>query len=391
MTAALIIGARTFGPADLLAWQDDHTGLSENERAALSFCQRWLGGAEEFVVHTSGSTGAPKPITLRREQMLASAQATGEALGLRAGMRALVCLPVRYIAGQMMLVRGLVLGLAMTVVEPAGDPLAGLPDDVTFDFTAVVPLQLQALLDGPPGYEDRLNRMQAILVGGATVSAALEQQTQALTAPVYHTYGMTETATHIALRRLNGPGASPVFHPLPGVEIAVDDRGCLRVKGPMTLDQWLQTNDLVEIIPSNLPTPLPLRGASQPPATCHLPPRTFRWLGRWDNVINSGGVKVQVEVVEAAVEQAWLALGLAEQRFFVAGVPDERLGEAVTLVIEGAPLATEVEEVLLADISTRLDRFQRPRGAVYRTQLVETATGKIDRQASQDTAADEES
>jgi O-succinylbenzoic acid--CoA ligase len=259
-------------------------------------------------------------------------------------------------------------------------------------------LQLQTLLDGLPGYKGRLNRMQAILVGGAPVSAALEQQVQALAAPVFHTYGMTETATHIALRRLNGPDASPYFHPLPGVEIDVDDRGCLRVKGPMTLDHWLQTNDLVELARAKLPTPLPLRGASRPPATCNLPPATchlpsctFRWLGRWDNVINSGGVKVQVEGVEAAVERAWLALGLAERRFFVTGVPDERLGEAVTLVIEGAPLTTEVEEVLLADISTRLDRFQRPRRAVYRTQLVETATGKIDRQASLVNVADEES
>jgi O-succinylbenzoic acid--CoA ligase len=208
--------------------------------------------------------------------------------------------------------------------------------------------------------------MRAILVGGAPVSAALEQQIQTLTAPVYHTYGMTETATHIALRRLNGPDASPWFHPLPGVAIDVDNRGCLRVKGPMTLDHWLQTNDLVELAP----------------ATCHLPPATFRWLGRWDNVVNSGGVKVQVEIVEAAVEQAWLALGWPERRFFVAGLPDERLGEAVTLVVEGAPLAVEDEQALLAATQRRLERFQQPRRVIYSPRLVATATGKIDRRAS---------
>ena len=241
---------------DSLRLRRDNASLNDNQRAALDFCQRWLDGATEFIVRTSGSTGAPKPISLRREQMEASARATGEALGLRAGMRALVCLPVRYIAGQMMLARGLVLGLAMTLVEPAGDPLAGLPADATFDFTAVVPLQLQTLLAGPSGYRERLNQMRAILVGGAPVSAALEQQIQTLTAPVYHTYGMTETATHIALRPLNGPGASSWFHPLPGVAIDVDNRGCLRVKGPMTLSHLLQTNDLVELAP----------------ATCNLPP-----------------------------------------------------------------------------------------------------------------------
>lgn len=381
MTATLTIGFRTFNQHDLLAGIADQSVLSDNARAALDFCRRWLAGQQEFVVNTSGSTGAPKPISLRREQMEASARATGEALGLRAGKTALVCLPVRYIAGQMMLARGLVLGLAMTLVEPAGDPLAGLPPHAVFHFTAVVPLQLQTLLAGPPGYRERLNQMQAILVGGAPVNAALEQHIQTLTAPVYHTYGMTETATHIALRRLNGPNASPYFHPLPGVAIGVDDRDCLRVKGPMTLDHWLQTNDLVELAPAT---------CNQQPAPCHLQPAPFRWLGRWDNVINSGGVKVQVEMVEAAVEQSLLALGWPERRFFVAGLPDERLGEAVTLVVEGAPLAVKDEQALLADTQRRLERFQQPRGVVYSPRLVETATGKIDRRTSQAGVAGQE-
>lgn len=366
MATTLTINSRTLSQRELLTGITDLSSLSDNACAALDFCQRWLSGAQEFVVRTSGSTGAPKPITLRREQMAASARATGEALGLIAGMRSLVCLPVRFIAGQMMLVRGLELGLAMTLVEPASDPLAGLPADATFDFTAVVPLQLATLLNGPGGYLERLNGMQAMLVGGAPVSTALEQQIQLLTAPVFHTYGMTETATHVALRRLNGPDASPYFHLLPGVEIDVDERQCLRVKGPMTLDQWLQTNDLVELAP----------------ATCPLPPATFRWLGRYDNVINSGGVKVQVEAVEAAVERAWLALGLAERRFFVAGLPDERLGQAVTLVIEGKALPCVEEEALLAALERRLGRFARPRRVIYLSRLLETASGKLDRGAS---------
>ncbi len=387
MTTSLAIGAQTYGLTDLLAWHDDHVSLSNNERTALDFCQRWLRGDAEFVVRTSGSTGAPKPISLRREQMQASARATAQALGLRAGMRALVCLPVRYIAGQMMLARGLELGLAMTLVEPASDPLASLPTDAFFDFTAVVPLQLQALLDGPASYRARLNQMQAILVGGAPVSAALEARVQAVAAPVYHTYGMTETATHIALRRLNGPNASPSFHPLPGVELAVDDRNCLRIKAPMTLNQWLQTNDLVELAPATCHLQpatchLPPATCNLQPATFDLPPATFRWLGRYDNVINSGGVKVQVEAVETAVERAWLALGLAERRFFVAGLPDERLGEAVTLVVEGEPLPAAQEAALAAALAQVLPAYHVPRQVIYTPSFVETATGKIDRRAS---------
>ena len=376
MSASLAVGDQRYSAAALAAGPGDDPARSAHVAAALDFCRRWLAGQEEFTVHTSGSTGAPKPITLRREQMAASAAATGQALGLRPGMAALVCLPVRYIAGQMMLVRGLELGLAMTLVEPSGDPLASLPAAARFDFTAVVPLQLQTLLAGPPGYRARLSGMTAILVGGAPVSAALEQQLASLAAPVWHTYGMTETATHIALRRLNGPDASPWFHPLPGVEIDVDPRGCLRLRGPMTLGQWLQTNDLIEL-PSTNADPLP---PHRSPSTVHGSP--FRWLGRWDNVINSGGVKVQVERVEAAVERAWLALGLAERRCFVAGTPDARLGEAVTLIIEGTPLAAATQEALLAELTARVQRFERPRRVRYLLALAETASGKIDRAAS---------
>lgn len=375
MSASLAVGDQRYSAAALAAGPGDDPARSAHVAAALDFCRRWLAGQEEFTVHTSGSTGAPKPITLRREQMAASAAATGQALGLRPGMAALVCLPVRYIAGQMMLVRGLELGLAMTLVEPSGDPLASLPAAARFDFTAVVPLQLQTLLAGPPSYRARLSGMTAILVGGAPVSAALEQQLASLAAPVWHTYGMTETATHIALRRLDGPDASPWFHPLPGVELDVDERNCLRLKGPMTLDRWLQTNDLVDLIPADAArfTPHAAR---------------FRWLGRWDNVINSGGVKVQVERVEAAVEQAWLALGLAERRCFVAGTPDARLGEAVTLIIEGAPLPAATQEALLAELTARVQRFERPRRVRYLLALAETASGKIDRAASLAQVAD---
>ena len=373
MNATLTIGPRTYTGNDLRTLPADITTLgdTDNERSALAFCRDWLAGVEQFVISTSGSTGDPKPIVLRREQMLASALATGEALDLLAGMSALVCLPVRYIAGQMMLVRGLVLGLSITVVEPASDPLSNLAIDTQFDFTALVPLQLQTLLDGPRTYHERLNAMHTILVGGAPVNAALEERIQTLSAPVYHTYGMTETATHIALRRLNSPNASTDFHPLPGVEIDIDPRGCLRIKAPMTLNQWLQTNDLVKL------------SAPQPPAPSpQSPPPTFRWLGRWDNVVNTGGVKVQIEKVEAAVGSIWRALGLAERRYFVAGLPDKRLGEAVTLVIEGEPMDAGDQTTLQSALAANLDLYEAPRRVIYIPTFATTDTGKIDRRSS---------
>ncbi len=382
LSVALTVGGRLYDRAQLLAWDavQADPALSENARASLAFAAAWLAGDEEFTLSTSGSTGAPKPIRLARNQLAASAHATGEALGLQRGQRALVCLPTRYIAGRMMLVRGLVLGLAMTVVEPAADPLAGLDAAWQPDFAAFVPLQLETLLDAAlvaPAdscfgddtetafrYRRRLEGMTAILVGGGPVSPPLQAKIARLSAPVYHTYGMTETATHIALRRLNGPHASPAFVPLLGVALALDARGCLTIRGAVTDGALLTTNDLVDLRADG----------------------TFVWLGRWDNVINSGGVKVyseQVEETVAALQAQAGGTGWAARRLAVTGLPDERLGQVVTLVLEGTPLPAAEEDVLQAALRTLLDRFALPRRFVYLPHIPLTPTGKIDRQALQ--------
>lgn len=364
----------------LLTWNETQAApsLSENERATLQFAHEWLSDAQRFALQTSGSTGTPKPIYLSRSQMEASAIATGAALGLHLGQQALVCLPTRYVAGRMMLVRGFVLGLDMQVVEPASDPLAALPPDVRPDFAAFIPLQMQTLLDialvAPSDscyaddtarsfrYRRLLEGMQAILLGGGPIDDALKRSVEQLSVPVYHTYGMTETATHVALRRLTGPARSEAFVPLPGVDLSLDDRGCLAIRGPMTAGVWLQTNDIVDLRSDG----------------------SFVWQGRWDNVINTGGIKVQVEQVEAAVaacqarhaDLAWVGRRLA-----IAGLPDARLGQAVTLVLEGAPLTEPAESAIQDALRAELDRFALPRRFAYVPALPMTPTGKIDRKA----------
>lgn len=337
--------------------------LSDQAGATLEFCHQWLHGQEEFVVHTSGSTGNPRPFTLHRNQMIASAYSTGQALGLQAGQWALVCLPTRYIAGRMMLVRGMVLGLAMTVVEPSSHPLANLPPDARFDFTALVPLQLETILAGSPEGLDMLNRMQSILVGGGPVSASLEARLQAITAPIYHTYGMTETVSHIALRRLNGAQRSDRFLPLPGVTLGQDTRGCLTIQAPMTRDEVLVTNDLVERFPDS----------------------SFRWTGRHDNIINSGGVKIQLEQVEQALTAVLTSLeggSLSTRDFFVGPLPDARLGQVVTLVMEGTTLDAATETAIQGALQSYLNRYAIPRRFCYLPRLQRTPTGKIDRLAN---------
>jgi len=337
--------------------------LSENARHTLRFCRAWLGEPNAFVVHTSGSTGQPKPITLTRTQMETSSRLTGRALGLQPGDRALVCLPTRYIAGRMMLVRGFVLGLPMTVVEPSSNPLRQIADNAAFEFTALTPHQLHTMLSESPRAPSVLNHMRAILVGGGPVSTALHARIRTLAAPIYHTYGMTETVTHIALRRLNGPDASDAFTPLEGVQLDLDDRGCLTIRAPVTRGRVLHTNDRVELRPDG----------------------SFVWLGRVDNVINSGGVKVQVEPVETALEQVLHILDdgrHAERRFFVGPLPDARLGQRVAAILEGAPLSTQTEERIRKALAQTVDRYALPRTFVYLPQLVETPTGKIDRPAN---------
>jgi O-succinylbenzoic acid--CoA ligase len=343
--------------------------VSAYERRVLQFCQQWLSGQETFTLQTSGSTGQPKPIPLTRTQMVTSAHWTGHALGLQPGDRALVCLSVAYIAGMMMLVRGFELGLHLTVLDPVSRPLAAFAPARRFDFTAMVPLQLHETLHSNAYESAILNDMQAVLIGGAPVSLALEEHSQGVQAPLYHTYGMTETVSHIALRRMNGPQRSERFTPFEEVRLGVDARGCLTITSALTRGDLLYTNDLVEFHADG----------------------SFRWLGRIDNVINSGGVKVHIEQVERAIE-AWLMHyqgGVyAERRFFVGPLAHPRLGHAVVAVIEGELDGGAVDGTpaftmaLRTSLQQALTPYEIPRQVYFVPQLFETLTGKIDRGAN---------
>ena len=345
--------------ATQLAAKNPPTTLTEYETLAWRLCHDWLTGCEQFTLHTSGSTGTPKPVVLTRRQMAASAAMTGRALGLQPGDTALVNLNVQYIAGVMMLVRGLELGLHLTVAEPTANPMAALPTtDSRFDFQSYVPLQIKAASQTPEGLA-LLDTAKAVLVGGAPVSLMLETQLQAVESPVYQTYGMTETVSHVALRRLNGLQRRDFYTALPEVSFAQDERGCLVIQAPQLHDAPLVTNDVVELLSA----------------------QTFRWLGRADNVINSGGVKVQAETVEAEAGRILAEMGLA-RRFFVAGVPDARLGEAVTLVLEGGPIGNQQEAVVLQGLKDRLPRYHAPAQVIHVPVFVDTPTGKIDRRTT---------
>jgi O-succinylbenzoic acid--CoA ligase len=350
-------------PVAQLAHVCNDPSWSDFERRVLQFGRAWQSGCATFTLQTSGSTGEPKPITITRDQMVTSARLTVRALGLKPGDCALVCLGIDYIAGMMMLVRGLECGLPLTIVDPVSRPLAAFAPSARFDFTAMVPLQLQETLHGAPHEFEILDAMQGVLIGGGPVSQSLEVQLQRVSAPLYHTYGMTETVSHIALRRLNGAERSDRFVPFDGVHLQLDARGCLAITSVLTRGETLYTNDLVELHADG----------------------TFVWLGRFDNVINSGGVKVQIEKVETALETCLLhgCKGMyADRRFFVGALDDQRLGQAVVAVIEGDAWSSEIESVIRGELQPLLTRYEVPRHFFFVPHLIETRTGKIDRRSN---------
>lgn len=339
-------------------WKDYET-LPAYAREVLNFCHQWLHGATVFHQQTSGSTGKPKQIVVSREQMIASARMTARALGLQAGDRALLCLSAAYIAGKMMLVRAMETGMAVEAVPPTSQPLAHTREAP--DFIAVVPLQMKAMLDS--GAEDiyqQLNRMKAIIVGGAPVSSSLEEAVdRTLRCPVYSTYGMTETVSHVALRRLNGSAKSGYFQVLPGIEVRQDARGCLMLRGAVTQHEWLTTNDVVEMQDG----------------------QHFRWRGRADHVINSGGVKIHTEELEKKLEAGIQLLGQGRQ-YFVAGLEDDKLGQKVCLFVEGeTPNATLLRK-LQNWWQQHLSAYERPKEIFFLSRFVYTPNGKISRSKS---------
>lgn len=320
---------------------------------ALSFCQQWINGHQQFSISTSGSTGVPKAIQLERKQMQASAKKTIKALQLPTGSNFLVCLNTEFIGGKMMLVRGLEYNMNLYLAEPSSNPFIGIDDTLHLDFAAMVPLQIQTIIEEGGKALTKLNSMKALIIGGAPVSYSLLQEIEKLKVPIYATYGMTETVSHIALKKLNGVNRSDYFQLLDGIEIKLDNRGCLIIKGDVTNNQTIITNDIIDLVDQ----------------------KHFRWLGRADNIINTGGVKVHPEQVENQIEKVFNKLELTN-RFFIAGQPDEKLGQKVTLFIEGEMFNSVIIKENMNEV---LSKYECPKEIHFVLKFAETGSGKLNR------------
>lgn len=308
------------------------------------FLNEWFNDSSVITVHTSGSTGTPKELVARKDQMMQSARLTCEFLNLQAGDTALLCMNLRYIGAMMVVVRSLVAGLNLIVRPASGHPLSDISEPLK--FAAMVPLQVYNTLHTPEEKE-QLKQTEILIIGGGAVDEALEAEIKSLPIAVYSTYGMTETLSHIALRRLNGNSASNHYYPFSSVELSLSPENTLVIKAPLVCDDILQTNDIARIYPDG----------------------SFTILGRKDNVINSGGIKIQAEEIEKVLRP------FIPMPFVITSVPDPRLGQAVTLLFEGE---LDIEE-LKNKVQEILSPYNRPKYIRMVDFIPQTGNGKINR------------
>ncbi|MEO1031388.1 MAG: AMP-binding protein [Bacteroidota bacterium] len=313
------------------------------EKVTGNFLIDWLNDNDYLHVNTSGSTGKPKLIQLKKQAMVNSAIATGDFFGLEPGDTALDCLPSHYIAGKMMLVRAMILGLEIDHVEPSAHPIFDY--EKQYDFCAMIPLQLKHTIN-------YTQNIKSIIVGGSKITQPLLERIKSSGSRFYETYGMTETVTHVAIRRLPSQvsDGEALFNALPNVTFSQDDRQCLVVRAPKLVDEPLVTSDIVDLKSET----------------------SFDLLGRIDNVINSGGIKLFPEQIEDKLQP------VIDERFIVAGEEDDALGERLILIVEN-PRDTAESIANRIRYIKGLTKYEVPKHIYITDKFVETVNGKIQR------------
>lgn len=341
----LTIQGKTFFPSDFRSATSSVDWLGESTPILgdlARFLNDWFDSSEEITIHTSGSTGIPNALSVQKKYMMESACITCRFFGLQPLEKALLCLPMGFIAGKMMVVRALVGGLDLYPVSPSGHPLN--ETDGLFRFAAMVPLQVYNSLQKPIERK-RLQEIDTLLIGGSAIDPDLEKELRIFKNSVYASYGMAETLSHIALRKLNGNNASLYFTPLPSVSLSLTEENTLIVHAPRIYSKKLFTNDLAEIRPDG----------------------SFRILGRKDNTIITGGIKVQTEELEAKLSC------LIPTPFAITSHPNIQFGEIVVLVTE--------KPMDISLLKKHLAPHEVPKKMLFIEKIPRTESGKIDRAA----------
>ena len=342
-----------YSKSDFLSFlkKEKQRNLEEWELEILNFSFEWLDEKNKFfLVATSGSTGKPKSISISRYEMINSALATADYLKLKEGQSSLLILPAQFIAGKMMIVRALILGLDFYYLEPKTDIL--LQIDRKYDFCAAIPLQIQKVLNS--NVPEKLDLFTEVIIGGAALANEDIVKLKDFSTHFYATYGMTETITHIAMKPLNGSRASKSYQCLPGISIDQDDRDCLRIYSQRLPQEITMTNDRVELINE----------------------KEFLLLGRVDAVINSGGLKIQAEQLEELIKENLnleIMIGYRE---------DKTLGQKLVLLLEGQ--AEEFDKQELQEKLTKiLAKNKVPKEILFIPKLFKTPNQKLNRTQNQ--------
>lgn len=323
-------------------------GLSYEELAG-NFLLDWHNESYETIkLRTSGSTSVPKEIFVSRDKMIYSAMLTANCFKIPAKSNVLCCIPANNVAGRMMLVRAMILGWHLDMVEPKVNALDGITKN--YYFCALTPLQLSNSLH-------KLHLIKKLIVGGAPVSLKLKSMLQGRSTKVYETFGMTETVSHVAYKRINSSTSKEVrpFKSVGEIRFSVDDRSCLVVHSEELLEESIVTNDVIELLSET----------------------TFLWKGRLGNVINSGGVKIHPEQIEKKLQ------ALIETEFIIASSEDDKLGEKVILIVkEDNKLPAEKDLIEKIKSIDGIGKFEIPKEVHYISIFQLTRTGKIDRNAT---------
>lgn len=307
-----------------------------------NFKKEWTNESPFLTVQTSGSTGIPKQIQVEKKYMVASARKTCDFLGLKAHDSVLLCLPLKYIAGKMVVVRSIVTDLKLILVYPNANPMSFI--DFSPTFVAMTPYQVFKTLENE-SESQKLRGVRHLIIGGGAVSKELEEKLKSFPYEVWSTYGMTETLSHVAMRRINGGGSSSYYTALPGVTLSTDADSCLIIDSPDIGVRHLHTNDVVD-----------LKKCSG----------EFRILGRRDNVVCSGGVKLQIEQLESRLRSIPCS-------FCLTSIPDAALGEALVMVYKSKRVTPAQ---LLSCCKSCLSRYEIPKYFVSVEEIPMTETHK---------------
>lgn len=350
----LIINAELFENSQLQHLCDSKLSNSDTplwEKSCYQFINHWIDNQECISVETSGSTGKVKRIEVSKKQMVASAKLTQKTFSLKPNDKALLCLSSDHIAGKMMIVRAFVSGLNLILREPTSDPLAKISEQI--DFAAMVPLQVKNSINCN---RKKLENIRKLIIGGGTIREELINEIASFPNEVYGTYGMTETLTHIAISNLKKSKAKQIYEALEGVSLALDKRNCLMIDAKH-LGIKVATNDLVNLIDAT----------------------HFQILGRLDNIINSGGLKFNPEVIEKKLES------IIDSNYFISSLSDETLGEKMVLIIESNKYALSSLYELWTKLEEHLDKLEIPKHIEFLSNFTYTKNGKIDREKTKKT------